>query len=580
MPVRARRLTFGLSYDINSKPLEPQPQQGRLRGHRHQSVPQAAARARPFQSLPDRCDACSPVHIPLSLALLLAALALAATAQSAEQFITWGDRAMAAGEHYGASRYYGEALKQTPGTMELQWNYAEACRLSNQYADAAEYYDKVQRKDHARKHPEALRWLAEMQMSTGHYDEAEATWAKVKQKERKKDSFIAQRADNGLEGCRLAKALLADPDTVVRMEHLPMPVNSFDSELKPAPVRQRSTSHRCAVSECRRRSAHRQLSRPHLPHAEGSGSWAEPMPLPANRTTRATTPTAAGAPMGAGSTSPGRTHWASSASTLDLHNPGDTGTVALRVPGSTVTQPMVANHGGGEVLFFVSNRPGGQGGLVPGGGRGTEPSTKPLGAPVNTPGNETGPFDARDNTLYFSSDFLPGMGGYDPSKALDNNAPGLPSTWACPSTAPPTTLSAVYGNPASGWLTSNRAGSLAEKGETRCNDLYRFSYPGSEATVPPPAPDTPPPRPQSPRKRITSLRESCPSASTSTTTARPAQLGYHHHAGLCRPIGLLRPKTGLRFRLTATAAGSTAIDKFFSQQVDAGFSQLMTSSPC
>ncbi len=137
---------------------------------------------------------------------------------------------MAAGEHYGASRYYGEALKQTPGTWRLQWNYAEACRLSNQYAEAADYYDKVQRKDHARKHPEALRWLAEMQMSTGHYDDAEATWAKVKQKERKKDSFIAQRADNGLEGCRLAKAMLADPDTVVRIEHLPMPVNSFDSE--------------------------------------------------------------------------------------------------------------------------------------------------------------------------------------------------------------------------------------------------------------------------------------------------------------------------------------------------------------
>ena len=97
-----------------------------------------------------RCR-CSIFHF--FLALLLAALALAAAAQSAEQFITWGDRAMAAGEHYGASRYYGEALKQTPGTMELQWNYAEACRLSNQYAEAADYYDKVQRKDHARKHP-------------------------------------------------------------------------------------------------------------------------------------------------------------------------------------------------------------------------------------------------------------------------------------------------------------------------------------------------------------------------------------------------------------------------------------------
>ncbi|MBK7287016.1 MAG: hypothetical protein IPI95_07860 [Flavobacteriales bacterium] len=41
-------------------------------------------------------------------------------AQSATQFITWGDRAMALKDVYGASRYYGEALKVEPGIMETQ----------------------------------------------------------------------------------------------------------------------------------------------------------------------------------------------------------------------------------------------------------------------------------------------------------------------------------------------------------------------------------------------------------------------------------------------------------------------------
>ncbi|MGB3524561.1 MAG: hypothetical protein WBB32_01210 [Flavobacteriales bacterium] len=522
------------------------------------------------------------------LTLLLAALALAAAAQSAEQFTTWGDRAMATGEHYGASRYYGEALKQTPGTMELQWNYAEACRLSNQYAEAAEYYDKVQRKDHARKHPEALRWLAEMQMSTGDYAAAEATWPKVKQKERKKDSFIAQRADNGLEGCRLAKALLADPDTVVRIEHLPMPVNSFDSEFG---ARTGPDSALYFTSLRGEVNADGEVQDTASYHArifhtrEGSGSWAEPTPLPATVNNARNNANSSWSTDGrwfyfSREDAPGQF----SIHALDLHNPGDTGTVVLRVPGSTVTQPMVANHGGGEVLFFVSNRPGGQGGLDIWWGHitGTVLSdAKPLGAPVNTPGNETGPFlDARDNTLYFSSDFLPGMGGYDLFKSeLDNGTPGLPINMGVPFNSPANDLyPAVYGNPASGWLTSNRAGSFAEKGETCCNDLYRFSYPGSEATVPPPAPDTATTAAvqEVREKRITSLREKLPirlyfhndepdPRSWDTTTTLDYAETYRSYSA---------QKPAYDSAWTATAAGSTAIDKFFSQQVDAGFSQL------
>ncbi|MBK7287015.1 MAG: hypothetical protein IPI95_07855 [Flavobacteriales bacterium] len=63
----------------------------------------------------------------------------------------------------------------------------------------------MERKDRGVKHPEALRWLAEMQMSTGHYDDAEQTWPKVKRKERHKDSMVAQRADNGPSGLPLGK---------------------------------------------------------------------------------------------------------------------------------------------------------------------------------------------------------------------------------------------------------------------------------------------------------------------------------------------------------------------------------------
>ncbi len=104
--------------------------------------------------------------------LLLIATASSLSAQSLEQWTAWGDAAFARGEYYGATRFYNGALAIDGGRMSLQWKQAEACRLSNQYGKAAEFYEKVQRKDMGRTHHEALRWLAEMQLCNGDYTAA------------------------------------------------------------------------------------------------------------------------------------------------------------------------------------------------------------------------------------------------------------------------------------------------------------------------------------------------------------------------------------------------------------------------
>ena len=70
----------------------------------------------------------------------------------------------------------------------------------------------------------------------------------------------------------------------------------------------------------------------------------------------------------------------------------------------------------GEWLYFVSDMPGGKGGLdiwrtrlVAGGTAGVEN----LGEPINTPGNEMFPTFRPNGDFYFSSDGHPGMGGLD-----------------------------------------------------------------------------------------------------------------------------------------------------------------------
>lgn len=79
------------------------------------------------------------------------------------------------------------------------------------------------------------------------------------------------------------------------------------------------------------------------------------------------------------------------------------------------SQPSVAFDG--KTLYFASSRPGGFGGIdiwkaVYDKGRWSPPVN--LGADINTPGNEETPFIAKDDiTLYFTSDFHPGLGGVD-----------------------------------------------------------------------------------------------------------------------------------------------------------------------
>jgi outer membrane protein OmpA-like peptidoglycan-associated protein len=80
------------------------------------------------------------------------------------------------------------------------------------------------------------------------------------------------------------------------------------------------------------------------------------------------------------------------------------------------SQPTIS--GDGNILYFASNRPGGQGGIDiwmtkkgPDGEWGVPTN---LGPTVNTPYDEKSPFIHTDSqTLYFSSNGHPGVGGYD-----------------------------------------------------------------------------------------------------------------------------------------------------------------------
>lgn len=406
-------------------------------------------------------------------------------AQSIAQWIAWGDAAMAREEYYGASRFYGGALSLEPGRMSLQWKQAEACRLSNQYDKAAELYEKVQRKDMGRTYRDCLRWLAEMQMCQGLYVEAERTWNKVLLKEKDKGSFAAQRAINAIAGCKMGREA-ADTPSQVAIEHLPQPVNTYDSEFG-ARIGPDSllyfTSLRGELNDDDEVKDTANYFANVFTAQRHHASWAEPQKLsPVVNTT--------GNNANAAWTSDGR--WflftrcvAGSPCRIWIaptHAQGD----AHPLPGigdTTVsTQPTVVRWDNREMLLFVTDREGGQGGMDIWQAElhdGEAKYLNPLGRPVNTPGNERSPwYDPVTNALWYSSDFLPGLGGYDIfSAAFGNDVFANPVNAGRPLNSPANDLYPSY-DPVhnEGWLTSNRVGSLAAKGETCCNDLYRFHF--------------------------------------------------------------------------------------------------------
>jgi peptidoglycan-associated lipoprotein len=128
----------------------------------------------------------------------------------------------------------------------------------------------------------------------------------------------------------------------------------------------------------------------------------------------------------------------------------------------------------GMTLYFVSDQPGGFGGNdiwkveKMSDSWGTPVN---LGAEINTPGNEVFPFIRDNGELYFSSDYHPGMGGYDIFKAYWGALGLVVENMQAPVNSAGDDFSITFlPGKDQGMFASNRKGSLGD-------DLYSFILP-------------------------------------------------------------------------------------------------------
>lgn len=418
--------------------------------------------------------------------------------QTVKAFKEAGEQAMKQKDYYAALVHWGNALKQQPDDLEMIFKYAEAARLFYAFDIAHKNYEKVIKKDRKKTYPQAIFQLGVVLRAQGEYEKASEQFQQYLTEN--PTGEWADQAKSCMSQCEWAIEQLKEKP-VYKIQALGRTVNSEYSDFAPLPVGDTLyySSYRYDFKADKQRPQ-RKLTKVLYSLKNGRG---RPLPNPFNSDAQHTAHVAFSQDEKrlyfticefSGTTDircsiyyrerDKRKKWKAQAVKLPD---------SVNMPGFTATQPSIGydSTAQSEALFFVSDRPGGNGGLDIWkcliGSKDNEFSAPENLSTINTSGNEVCPhFHTPSQVLYFSSDALGGFGGYDIYVAGQHE-----SAWSTP-VALPSPLNSSYNDLyfvpredlKTGYLASNRVGAqyLDPLAKSCCNDLFSFSL------IPPPPP--------------------------------------------------------------------------------------------
>ena len=125
--------------------------------------------------------------------------------QSKTQYLKIADKSFEKCDFQGAMFYYKMALDYDSLDLEVNYDYAQSLRLTNNYQKAEYYYNKIYLKDGGREYPKAVFWLATMQKMNGKYLKSYKTWKHVKTIFRKGNSFENKKAKQEIRASAFAR---------------------------------------------------------------------------------------------------------------------------------------------------------------------------------------------------------------------------------------------------------------------------------------------------------------------------------------------------------------------------------------
>ena len=371
-------------------------------------------------------------HIIYSLLVILISLTSFAQVQDPSTEPNYRKRIISAdeflqkGDYVNAAIFYSSVFKEKPKRLDIAEKAGDAFFAIQDYANAALMYKAI--KYDRGSYPKAQFLYALSLKQLGEYQKAILEFKDFSEKYKEADAKEIQRkVDIEVKGCELAIDITDTnhPSNIV-VESLGNTLNSEKDDFAPIPIIDN------LVYFSSMRTGNGQIYR----SEKDRNNWGEPQILPffqgverphfidgsftADRKTLYFSQ--------CGSNASGRMD----CELYMMQRINNEWSAPIRLPdyinesGATSCMPFITQIDDREVLYFVSDRVGGAGGLdiwyvVVEGSRTNFNFSAPInaGVEINTPDDEVSPFyDVDEGMMYFSSNGYPGFGGLDVFRAI------------------------------------------------------------------------------------------------------------------------------------------------------------------
>jgi hypothetical protein len=411
------------------------------------------------------------------------------------------DAYMANKDWYGAAQSYNKLYFRDSSDVGLQYNYAEASRLNFDIDLALRLYNKVASIDNGKKYPLTFYWMGQLLKSKAQYKEAKKWFTKFSKTKKKSQKinfdYYLKKSLLEIDACDLAQILIKSPATT-KIEHLDTSINSKVSEY--AAFEKDSTLYFSSLKNPAKKDANDVSFNKIYKSDMKNMKWQKVKALDTN--INATYLHNANTcfsndykQMIVSRCTPKN----ASEYTCELYmsnyvnnkwQPLERMPEPINQKGVNTTQPSFGDINGKQALFFASNRAGGQGNLDIWysfkNADGTYYDPINAGKKINTPDDEITPWFVNErNTLYFSSTYHKGLGGFDIFKSEFKDSTFLePQNAGYPINSSYNDIYySVNKSRDRAYISSNRVGSYFENKLNCCNDIYRFSI--EPLSVPP-----------------------------------------------------------------------------------------------